>query len=246
MDGEKYHIGICDDETYWQQEIYRYCKLAAIKQQRTLEYHIFSSGKELLDFSEHIDILLLDEEMDGISGQQIKEIFESTNKNTMIIFVTSHNEIIYDSFGKNVYGFLTKPIVEEKFYKLFEKLFSKLDTKQYVYLPNSLNGKNTILCTDIMYIEANGSYSTFFLSNGEKSVVRKGITEIDDAIHYKNIARVHKSYIVNFDFAKKILSNNRIVLENSIEVPIARRRKKEVQKIFFETSLERANYIWNF
>ena len=54
--------------------------------------------------------------MKKISGQMIKEHFESINRDTMIIFVTTHNEIIYDSFGKNVYVFLEKPIVEKSFF----------------------------------------------------------------------------------------------------------------------------------
>ena len=121
MNSENYNLAICDDEVYWQKELFKYCKVIEEKKKIKFTYHFFSSGEELLEFKEHLDILLLDEEMKKISGQMIKEHFESINRDTMIIFVTTHNEIIYDSFGKNVYGFLEKPIVEKNFFTIYNK-----------------------------------------------------------------------------------------------------------------------------
>lgn len=105
MSPTKYAIAICDDEKYWQNQILNCCKLLENDINFNFEYHIFSSGEDVLKYQSNIDILLLDEELPGTSGQSIKEQFEASNKNTIIIFITSHNEIVYDSFGKNVYGF---------------------------------------------------------------------------------------------------------------------------------------------
>ena len=110
MSPTKYTIAICDDEKYWQNQILNCCKLLENDINFNFEYHIFSSGEDVLKYQSNIDILLLDEELPGTSGQSVKEQFEASNKNTIIIFITSHNEIVYDSFGKNVYGFITKPI----------------------------------------------------------------------------------------------------------------------------------------
>ena len=102
---------------YWQNQILNCCKLLENDINFNFEYHIFSSGEDVLKYQSNIDILLLDEELPGTSGQSIKEQFEASNKNTIIIFITSHNEIVYDSFGKNVYGFITKPINQTNFNK---------------------------------------------------------------------------------------------------------------------------------
>ena len=125
MSPTKYAIAICDDEKYWQNQILNCCKLLENDINFNFEYHIFSSGEDVLKYQSNIDILLLDEELPGTSGQSIKEQFEASNKNTIIIFITSHNEIVYDSFGKNVYGFITKPINQTNFNKTLKKTINK-------------------------------------------------------------------------------------------------------------------------
>ena len=127
MDLEKYTIGICDDEIYWQNELVNSCKCVQHNTQVQIDYVLFSSGEELLKNKLHLDILFLDEEMQNISGQMIRDFLEEHNINTMIVFVTSHEEILYDSFGKNVYGFLNKPIVLQKLKKII-KNNKKLDS----------------------------------------------------------------------------------------------------------------------
>lgn len=185
--------------------------------------------------------------MKKISGQMIKEYFESVNRDTMIIFITSHNEIIYDSFGKNVYGFLEKPIVEKSFYELFERILTKLNKKQYITLPDSINGEIIILCTDIMYMEADGSYTKIYLKNHDMMIVRRGMNEIEKANTFRNIIRVHKSYIVNFNYAEKLTADNTfLILTNGIQIPIARRRKKQIHELFFKIAAERASNIWDY
>lgn len=247
MNTENYQLAICDDEVYWQKEILKYCKTIEKRKEIAFTYHIFSSGEELLEFKDHLDILLLDEEMKKISGQMIKEYFESVNRDTMIIFITSHNEIIYDSFGKNVYGFLEKPIVEKSFYELFERILTKLNKKQYITLPDSINGEIIIPCTDIMYMEADGSYTKIYLKNHDMMIVRRGMNEIEKANTFRNIIRVHKSYIVNFNYAEKLTADNTLlVLTNGIQIPIARRRKKQIHELFFKIVAERASNIWDY
>ena len=113
-----YEIAICDDEPIWQKQILNYCKIFENDENIEFTYHMFSSGEDLLKYDKNIDILLLDEEMTGISGLDIKEKFENSNRNTIIIFITSHNEMVYDSFGRNVYGFIKKPINASNLYKL--------------------------------------------------------------------------------------------------------------------------------
>lgn len=247
MNTENYHLAICDDEVYWQKEILRYCKTVEKRNKITFSYHIFSSGEELLEFATSLDILLLDEEMKKISGQMIKEYFESINSDTMIIFITNHSEIIYDSFGKNVYGFLEKPIVKKKFHKLFEKTLAKLNTKQYISLPDSIRGEAIIPCKNIIYMEADRSYTKIYLNNQDMMTVRKGMNEIEKTTTFANIIRVHKSYIVNFNYAEKLSTDTTLLkLTNGIQIPIARRRKKQIRELFFKIKEERAANIWSY
>lgn len=241
-----YNIGICDDEKYWQNEILKYCNSITEHNEITFEYYIFSSGEELLSNTTPLDILLLDEEMKTISGQMIKEHFENSNQNTMIVFVTCHGEILYDSFGKNVYGFLNKPIDANSFTRIFEKLLNKLYQAQYITLPDSINGDIKIPYKNILYIQAEGSYSKIVQENSQEFIVRKGLSDLKKILSYKYLICVHKSYLVNLRQNCSLSSDcSSIIVKTGEKIPIARRRKKEVRELYLEVAAERAHIIWN-
>ena len=48
MSPTKYTIAICDDEKYWQNQILNCCKLLENDINFNFEYHIFSSGEDVL------------------------------------------------------------------------------------------------------------------------------------------------------------------------------------------------------
>lgn len=241
-----YNVGICDDEEYWQNKILEYCNMIARHSKITFEYFLFSSGEEILSNIVPLDILLLDEEMKTISGQMIKEYFENCNQNVMIVFVTCHAEILYDSFGKNVYGFLNKPIDARSFAKIFDKLLNKLNQAQYITLSDSINGDIKIPCKKILYIKAEGSYSRIVQENSQEYVFRKGLSDLKKMLSYKYLVCVHKSYMVNLSQKCTISSDcSSIIVKTGEKIPIARRRKREVRELYLEIAAERANSIWN-
>lgn len=182
MSPTKYTIAICDDEKYWQNQILNCCKLLENDINFNFEYHIFSSGEDVLKYQSNIDILLLDEELPGTSGQSVKEQFEASNKNTIIIFITSHNEIVYDSFGKNVYGFITKPINQTNFNKTLKKTINKTIAAKYLTLPDSINDNITLSYRDITYMKANGSYTTIYMSDSTSHLIRKELNDLEKSL----------------------------------------------------------------
>ena len=56
--------------------------------------------------------------------------------------------------------------------------------------------------------------------------------------------RVHKSYIVNSYYIKK-LNSDELILTTDTTVPLARRRKKQVQTKIAQNIYEKAESIWN-
>jgi DNA-binding LytR/AlgR family response regulator len=102
-------IAICDDRTEDRDLLKKYCENLGY-----LDLSLFSSGKDLLESSllSTIDLVFLDIEMQGYSGIEVKNILESNYPATLIVFCTTHSELMVDAFGKNVLSFLTKPYDE--------------------------------------------------------------------------------------------------------------------------------------
>lgn len=69
----------------------------------------YERGEDLLE-NLNADILLLDIKMDGLDGIEIKNILQHQKSRTGILFLSNYLEAIPEAFGRQVYGFLKKPV----------------------------------------------------------------------------------------------------------------------------------------
>lgn len=106
-------IAILDDE-----EVYRNQIETLIKQHFPKDTVLtYPTVMALLSSHSDVDLLLLDIEMPQMDGLTFAKTYEERFPN--IIYITTHDELVYDAFGRNILGFIKKSDLEEK---LTEKL----------------------------------------------------------------------------------------------------------------------------
>lgn len=239
-------IGICDDEPFWRNQIKELCESYCHKKMISAKYTLFASGDELMASECEPHILFLDEELGDTSGLLIKEKLEQKNQGIMLIFITSHDEILHDAFGKNVYGFIHKPIDKMTFDKKMDSLVSKYWQSAYVHITGTDGEPRKILYKSIIYIKAEKSYCRLIL-NGKKEVfIRKEIGALEKEINCNFLIRTHKSFIVNILQSCKIdFGSLEIQFEDGLMIPISRRKKVMLQETYSRLVEERARMIWN-
>jgi two-component system, LytTR family, response regulator len=86
-----------------------------------------------------------------------------------------------------------------------------------------------LVVSDIIRIESDGGYSTFYTVDGKKYLVAKNLKDYEDILPDKNFFRVHKSHLINIDKVKKYIrtDGNFLEMEGGSVVEIARRKKEE-------------------
>lgn len=82
------------------------------------------------------------------------------------------------------------------------------------------------------------------MSDSTSHLIRKGLNDLEKIITNDTLIRVHKSYIVNSYYIKK-LNSDELILTTDTTVPLARRRKKQVQTKIAQNIYEKAESIWN-
>ena len=107
------NIAICDDDKNYINEIIQYLNNCSWKRNNSFVYHTFYCGEALLESKQYFDFIILDIEMDKVSGIEVKEIFYNRNNQSRIIFLTNYEEYMSDSFGKNVYGYISKDVLHK-------------------------------------------------------------------------------------------------------------------------------------
>ncbi len=80
---------------------------------------------------------------------------------------------------------------------------------------------------EIMYIKAEGAYCRIVLRSGKEHLMisRMGVL-LDKLPEY--FIRIHNSYVVNMCQAHSVHDGKVVKLNNDYEVPISRRKKKEI------------------
>lgn len=218
-------VGICDDERDIREKIEKLCKKNL--KIPNIQYEQFANGEEVENAD--INILILDIKMPKVDGLEVKNIFEEQEKDTLIIFVTNHGELMHEAFGKNVIGFIEKSNMEEELGECLNKAMDVVLKNVY------MDGKN---CKDILYIKAEDVYCRVFMKDGTSFLKRISLTKMEEELRGSDLVKVHKSYIANLSYVSNIKEKELIIANTQIPVSTRMRTKvfKEIKKYQYKKS----------
>lgn len=196
------------------------------------------------------DVVLLDVEMeDGTGFDLMKQV---PNPSFQLIFVTAHNQYAIEAFQFSAIDYLLKPVMPEALQKSIRKATAHIQNnnlqQQVQVLLQQLSGiqnrdrkivlkdiDNTwfIKVTDILYCEAEGTYTKFFLQNTEPILVSKNLKEYGEILEPLGFLRTHHSFLVNPEKIKLYdkADGGMLILEGGLSVPVSQRKKEYVMHL---------------
>ncbi len=199
-------IGICDDDRLVISELEKTLEIIGNELQQKIEIEGFYCGEELLKYYEKgktLDFLLLDIEFENLGGvevgKQIRERFH--NYITQIIYISSKTSYAMELFQVQPLDFLLKPVSQEALSKDIQKGMRFLcDDKVFSFK----KGKEIVRvsCKEIMYCESAGR--KIVIHTEQKQYEFYGKLDNVKSMLSDNFFQIHKSYIVNKNYIKKI------------------------------------------
>mgnify|MGYP003596543899 CR=1 FL=1 len=190
------------------------------------------------------DVVLLDVEMTDGTGFDL--MTQVNNPDFQLIFVTAHNEYAIKAFQFSAIDYLQKPVDPDALQKSISRAAANINNKslwqQMQVLLQQLNGiqnkdrkivlkdiENTwfIKISDILYCEAEGTYTRFFLQDKESILVSKNLKEYEEILEPLGFVRTHHSYLAN---PAKIKSYDKtaggaLILEGDLSIPVSQRKR---------------------
>lgn len=222
-------IGICDDENVIRDKIEKICINETKKYCEDVVIQKYSDGREVLE--KDFDILILDIEMEDVDGIVVKNYFQKRKKDTIIIFVTSHNEMMSQAFGVNVMGFVTKSYLDNQLQVMLD------DAMKRVMNTVSIEGVDS---RKVCYIQAEHIYNILHLENETEVSVRCSSADLEKMLEVVGFIRVHRTYIINMAYVDHI--KDKTVLVNKREIPVSARLKSRLRKEYSRYCRENARY----
>ena len=222
-------IAICDDENIWINHIEEYIeKIKSIYKE--FECDVFTSGESLLSHYSKgniYDIIILDIEMNGLSGIDTANAIREKDSSVIIFFLTSHREYVFECFRSSPMNFWVKPIEYEIFKKDIMRAYEVIEQSD-TYLKIIDNRKRIRLkCSSIIYIENKERKSWIYTTNGIYKT-NKLISELIKKLDEKIFVRVYKSFIINLKYVHIITENELTLYDSDEKIPISRTYKKEL------------------
>lgn len=185
------------------------------------------------------DVVFLDVQMPNETGLELLDRFK--DRNFYVVFCTTYHEYAVEALRRQAFDYLLKPVDEQDLIACAKKITHKLRIEEAEPPEVTPGGKRVELITsgqrffvrhaEILYVEASGSYSTFYLSSGKRITVSKNLKRIEEMLQDPIFSRVHNSYLVRLASVQSFSHRNGMLhLQNGKEVPIAVRKKESVRK----------------
>lgn len=233
---KKMRIMICDDEQLWVDELTKHCEAYFEKVDMKVDLVGTRHFEDI--FKDPCDLLLLDIEMPGMSGIEIKEHFMYSER-PLIIFVTAYPEYIGEAFGRNVIGFLTKPIQTKQFETYLSVAMNLHDIDTYVtFEDGSVRSSREILLITVKF-----GYADVVMVTGERySSIRKSLKIWQEELGHYGFIRINDACLVNCRYIKSFKGTH-VLLQNEQMHLVSRRRKKECVAQFIEYSKKIAKHL---
>jgi two-component system LytT family response regulator len=190
------------------------------------------------------DLVFLDVEMPNGSGFDLLAQFPG--KDFDVVFITAFNHYAIRAIKFSAVDYILKPININEFIEAVDRVVKKRSERSAPGnenlrilmenlrspLPSRLaiptaDGMEYLNPKDIIRIEADRSYSWFFITGDRKILVSKHLKEFQELLSDRYFFRSHNSHLINLKYVKKYIrkEGGYIEMADGATIPVSRNRK---------------------
>lgn len=205
-------------------------------------------GKALIE-QHKPDLVFLDIEMPGMTGVDLLRSF--TNPTFRVVFVTAFDAYAVEAFRLSAVDYLLKPVEGDDIIRAVQKIktdiirnentiTSQLHQLEKLLMHNTSAAETKIgigmadkivfvNIPDIIYCEANGSYTNVYLKDGTKMVASKSLGDFETQLAPNKFFRIHHSSLINLNRVKEFQRHDGgyVILENGKQLEVSQRKRKD-------------------
>lgn len=198
------------------------------------------------------DVVFMDIEMPGYSGLELYDFLNEDERSFQLIFTTAYNEYAIQAFRLAAIDYLLKPIQFQHLKEAIDRIKTEVQLKTsfeqlQVFKHNltqsqekkicisTTEGKHYVPFSDIMFMEADGSYTTIHIQRKKEIFASRRLKYFEDMLEGDSrFFRMHRSIVVNTNFVAQIKrAENLVILNDNTKLEIAGDKIKELEEMLF-------------
>lgn len=224
-------IGICDDEADDGERVAAMLKTilsGLLPDSVSFETRIFQDGNELCKscMEQPFSLVFADIEMPVENGLTLACRLMEYSPSTDIVFVTNHQNYIFDTQELEPLWFVRKEELEKDLRRSIQKYIRKNSYKWVNYKLEDGFGKRNIMLQRIYYFEGSGHEVTAAADSG-KYRMYGSLEKIGKELSVHGFIRIHRNFLVNCNHISHVIGDE-LELYGGLRLPLGRRYKKEV------------------
>lgn len=202
------------------------------------------------------DVVFLDIQMPGKTGLEL--LTEISVKDFEVIFVTAYNDYMLQALQYSAADYLLKPVDEDRLTEAVLRVEQRMNAgkkeertsallhnlgktgnpaEMRLCLP-TLKGFIVLKLEEIIYCEAERSYTVFHLEGNKTVTVSKPLLEYESLLRDTTFLRIHKSFLINLYHVKEYQrgEGGLVIMSDNAEIEVSRRKKEvflmKVKEVF--------------
>lgn len=222
-------VAFCDDESKILEDLSQ--KVFSKFEENNCEIDLYTTenSMELLEYlkTNTVDILFLDIDMPMLSGMDIAETLLNSEINTLLVFVTGQDALVYKSFKYHPFGFIRKTYFDEEISSVVKGLIEELHKNADTFSFKTNDSVNRVKIKDILYFESESNYLNLH-TNSFVYKFRSTLSAIEKELSVKGFIRTHKGFLVNQEHIFSVKSDT-VILDNNDILPIGRTNRDVIK-----------------
>jgi two-component system, LytTR family, response regulator LytT len=203
------------------------------------DINIFTSVKNFKEHIQEYDLCFLDISLPEQDGVELAQEIKAKRGDTDIIFISSREERVFDTFKVAPFSFIRKSNFLMDCSEVIQRYVQSRNEVKKEKREISLLSRNqriNLPLADIAYIEGKGvNQCVYFISKEKESIlVSSRMEDLEKELYEDGFLRIHKGYLVNFRFIKSINSDMTLTLKDERILIISRRKIVQVKQRFLE------------
>lgn len=236
------NIAICDDDHRMSGQVEELVDQVFHGETSKYNTEVFFSGDALLDFlgqqPNFFHMYLLDIEMAGTDGLKTAAQIRETDPDAVIIFMTSHSELMSEAFKVLAFQFIVKPFETKKALGILSSAVRYLQKRKGVFQFVAQKKIYTFFLSQISYIESSGRKIFLHTTEGETYEYYGTLKDAREQVQGILFAQIHNSLIINLEYLNTVESNS-VYLKDGEKLPISKKFHASFHQQFQQFVLSR-------
>lgn len=235
------NITVCDDEAVFIDIISDELKESSNDLHSGYRFYGFTRSIDFLNSLENNEyvphIVFLDINMPEPNGKAVALRLKQLYPKCQLIFITAHEEEIYNAFDYNANGFISKYDLSARLHSNIIRAVRNVEDSDpkcvslNIIGPNGRSELHNIPLSSIVYIECIMKKAYINLANGSHMRIKCNLwRDVVSCFSQKAFIIPHQNYIVNMDYIRMIGNEELELTKDNTRISISKHRRKEFIK----------------